>query len=459
MRKILSVAVLSLVCYSCNPGSGDKNNMQPVRIITLEPGHFHAALVQKSMYAGVDSVVHVYAPEGQDLKWHLGRIDSYNNRKEDPTHWKEVVYPGNDYFDKMIAEKAGNVVVISGNNSRKTENIYRSVETGFNVLADKPMVINTEGFKKLKEAFDVAAKNKVLLYDIMTERYEITTILQRELSTFPDVFGELEKGTPENPAITKVSVHHFYKYVSGSVLVRPAWFMDVAQQGEGIVDVMTHLVDLVQWACFPEQSIDYMNDIKIDEAKRWNTPMSLSQFKTITGLQGFPDYLKSNVSQDSILNVSCNGEINYQLKGVHAKTSVVWAYQAPEGAGDSHQSSMRGTKASLSIRQTAHEQFKSTLFIEPVANDAGYEQSLKSALTKIQEKYPGVDVKKTEMGFEVIIPDKYKEGHEAHFGRVMQNFLDYFNGKPMPSWEVPNMIAKYFTTTSALDMAKGSTSK
>ncbi|WP_255418875.1 putative oxidoreductase C-terminal domain-containing protein [Parabacteroides sp. AF17-28] len=27
----------------------------------------------------------------------------------------------------------------------------------------------------------------------------------------------------------------------------------------------------------------------------------------------------------------------------------------------------------------------------------------------------------------------------------------------MPEWEVPNMLAKYYTTTSALDMAKAKT--
>ena len=61
----------------------------------------------------------------------------------------------------------------------------------------------------------------------MTERFEINTVLQRELSMMPEIFGTLEKGTPRNPAITKESVHHFYKYVSGSVLTRPAWFLDV----------------------------------------------------------------------------------------------------------------------------------------------------------------------------------------------------------------------------------------
>ena len=66
----------------------------------------------------------------------------------------------------------------------------------------------------LKTAFASAEQNGVLLYDIMTERYEITTIMQKELSQIPGVFGKQEKGTPEEPAITKESVHHFFKYVS-----------------------------------------------------------------------------------------------------------------------------------------------------------------------------------------------------------------------------------------------------
>ena len=38
-----------------------------VRFVTLDPGHFHAALVQKEMYPGVARRVDVYAPLGSDL--------------------------------------------------------------------------------------------------------------------------------------------------------------------------------------------------------------------------------------------------------------------------------------------------------------------------------------------------------------------------------------------------------
>lgn len=455
---LLGMALL-LACRISAPAPGS------IKLITLDPGHFHAALVQKSMYDGVDPTVHVYAPDSPDVQMHLDRIRTYNTRPETPTHWQEAVYRGPDFLAKMLADnrstdKAGSVVVMAGNNRLKTDYIRQAVGAGFNVLADKPMVISVPEFAKLQESFATAAKNKVLLYDIMTERYEVTTMLQRAFSRQPALFGTLEKGTPDNPAVTKESVHHFYKNVSGSILTRPAWFMDVAQQGEGIVDVTTHLVDLVQWACFPEQTLDYKNDIRLTSARRWSTNMSLSQFRAITKLPAFPDYLKKDVGQDSVLRVFSNGEINYQLRGVHAKVSVVWAYAAPAGAGDTHYSIMRGTKANLIIKQGAEQQYKPTLYIESVGSDkAALGSSLKAVLPAVQRDFPGIDVKEAATGWVVTVPDRYNEGHEAHFGRVMQNYLTYLKGGQLPAWEVPNMLTKYYTTTQALALAQKSWAK
>src|SRR5690606_10574011 len=105
------------------------------------------------------------------------------------THWKEEVYIGDDYFEKMLADKAGNVVVLAGNNQKKTDYIKKSIDAGLNVLADKPMAIDKPAFELLKQTFQTAADKNLLLYDIMTERYEINTMLQRELSMNADIFG------------------------------------------------------------------------------------------------------------------------------------------------------------------------------------------------------------------------------------------------------------------------------
>src|SRR5690606_23771027 len=163
--------------------------------------------------------------------------------------------------------------------------------------------------------------------------------------------------------------------------------------------------------------------------------------------------LSKDVKQDTILKVYSNGEINYKLKDVHAKVSVTWGYRAPEGAGDSHYSIMRGTKANLIIEQGKEQGYKPTLYIEPLRNDKNYESTMKVAVDRIKVKYPDLNIKKSTKGWEVVIPDHYKEGHEAHFARVTEKFLEYLQNNNMPSWEVPNMITKYFTTTEALKLA------
>src|SRR6266850_4037404 len=66
--------------------------MADIRFVTLDPGHFHAALVQKEMYPGVSKVVHVYAPLGPDLIDHLARVSRFNQRAENPTTWELQVH-------------------------------------------------------------------------------------------------------------------------------------------------------------------------------------------------------------------------------------------------------------------------------------------------------------------------------------------------------------------------------
>ena len=137
--------------------------------------------------------------------------------------------------EALLRDHAGHVLVAAGNNRRKTQYLKAAVDAGFHVLADKPMCIDSQGWQLLRVAFDSAANHGVLLYDIMTERFEITSLLQRELMRSAKVFGELSKGSVDRPAVTKESVHHLSKSVAGKPLQRPPWYFDVSQQGEGIV--------------------------------------------------------------------------------------------------------------------------------------------------------------------------------------------------------------------------------
>ena len=203
--------------------------------------------------------------------------------------------------------------MLAGNNARKFITSKRYHRRRVECLCGQTDVHQQEGFETLKEAFAAAEKNHVLLYDIMTERYEITSILQKEMVNTPAVFGQMKQGSPEDPAIVKESVHHFFKYVSGKPLTRPGWFFDTTQQGEGIVDVTTHLIDLVQWAAFPEQIIDYKTDIRLISADRWPTVLSPQQYRQVTGLPDFPAHLKAAQCRGQPACYA-NGQIDYTIQ-------------------------------------------------------------------------------------------------------------------------------------------------
>jgi predicted dehydrogenase len=455
---ILSVG---LTLFACSGGGKKEAAVQQpgftgmqgeVKIMTLDPGHFHASLVQKEMVGQIDPVVYVYSPGGAELDEHLSRINGFNNRLENPTMWNEKIYTGPDFFEKMIADKPGNVMVTAGNNAKKTDYILKTIEAGINVLADKPMVITPSEFPKLEQAFRIANEKGVKLYDIMTERFEITNMLEKELINNKEVFGTLLPGTPDDPAIVKESVHHFYKNVSGSVVKRPVWFFDVLQQGEGIADVATHLVDLVQWQAFPDIILK-KEDVSIVSARHWTTDLTLEMFAKVTGLENYPDFLKKNV-EGNALKVYCNGEFTYSLKGIYTKIVALWNFEAPQGGGDTHYSKLKGTKCNLVILQGAEPNYTPTLYVEATTNTEGFTATLEKAVNQdLAAKYPGVKVVKTgEKLWMVEIPQQFKVGHEAHFTQVTKKYLQYLQSG-LPDWEVPGMIVKYYTTTEALKKA------
>jgi predicted dehydrogenase len=432
-----------------------QSNMKEVRLMTLEPGHFHAALIQKEMYPGVSPKVNVYAPLGFDLTEHLNRIARFNERPQAPTKWELEVHTGPSSLARMLQERPGNVVVLSGRNRTKISNIQASVDAGLNVLADKPWIIAAEDMPKLEAVLESAQRQKLIAYDIMTERYEITTILQRELIHDAAVFGELTKGTEAEPAVFMDSVHYILKLVAGAPNIRPAWFFDVGQQGEGLADITTHLADLVQWMLFPEQGINYRKDIEVLAAKRWPTMLTRAQFQRVTNEPQFPDYLQPSMRGEE-LEYFCNGWVSYRIRGVNTKLNVIWNYEAPAG-GDTHFAVFRGTKSRVEIRQGKDEAWRPELYVIPngAAETAEIRAALERKITALQSKFPGIGVDGSGSQLRVTIPDRYRVGHEAHFAEVTSRFLQYFNdNRLMPAWEKPNMLAKYYLTTRAVQMSR-----
>src|SRR6185295_17989417 len=128
MRSPSSVTLVAALLGGLSIGMQKREPAMPdVRLMTVDPGHFHAGLVQKEMYPGVSERVDVYAPLGPDLMEHLNRIVAFNSRREQPTKWAMEVHASPDFFPRMLRERPGNVVVLSGRNRGKIARILASV--------------------------------------------------------------------------------------------------------------------------------------------------------------------------------------------------------------------------------------------------------------------------------------------------------------------------------------------
>ena len=92
-KYFLWIAIVTLF-MSCTT----KEENTKVKLMTLDPGHFHAALIQKTSYQDIDATVDVYAPEGPEVKDFLNKIDGYNTRAENPTNWTVKTHLSDDFL-------------------------------------------------------------------------------------------------------------------------------------------------------------------------------------------------------------------------------------------------------------------------------------------------------------------------------------------------------------------------
>ena len=159
--------------------------MDTIRFLLYDPAHFHSALVLKEMYPEASAFVHVYAPLGPDLRAFLQHVEGFNSRPKEPTAWNLQVYAGHNPLSHMLRDRPGNAVILSGRNREKIRTLRKCVADGFHVLADKPWILSLDDLDLLRETLDLALKNDLIALDIMTERHEITSILQREFVQGP----------------------------------------------------------------------------------------------------------------------------------------------------------------------------------------------------------------------------------------------------------------------------------
>ena len=254
------------------------------------------------------------------------------------------------------------------------------------------------------------------------------------------------------------SVHHLMKVVSGAPNIRPAWFFDTVEQGEGLNDIGTHLVDLVQWTLFPGRAVDYRSEIKVLAAQRWPTVIPESEFQRVTGGQRFGPALAPSLEEwrARILRQHagvvrrarrpCEAECDLGLGSTagrrrHAFRVLSRHAGAHRGAADRRGSvpprALRGARLAGVARAGACGHARGDRV-------AGRDAS-------------GHRVEERGSEIHVTVPPALRDGHEAHFAQVAANFLRYVRDRrALPAWERPNMLAKYYVTTTGTELSRKS---
>ncbi|NBS89861.1 hypothetical protein EBS67_07645 [bacterium] len=421
--------------------------------VQVDPGHFHSALVLKESLDGVASTIHVYSELDQLLLNHLSLVSGFNQRADNPSNWKLEVHTGPDSLDRLIKEKMGEAVIIAGHNRSKIKTILACLENGFHVLADKPWVIEAVDFPLLEKALKVAQEKNLVVMDIMTERWEVVSMLQRELSNSLEIMGPFLK--TGRPALSLRSSHSLCKKVNGLQLRRPVSFFDIAEQGEGLTDVGIHLVDLSMWLLFPDKGI-HKNDIRIKSATRWPTILDLSQFQAATGQEKYPASLDDYVEGDCLTYFG-NNTVDFEIHGLNIHVDTRWDFMAGPDGLDTYSAITRGEKARIELRQNEATNFESEIFVKPVSHSMEQLQILLEAKIKdLSQKYEGLGLIRHDGEFQLSIPKKLRTGHESHFGMITRQFLSHLRKEsPIPSWEFANHLSRYFITVEGVKMSRG----
>ena len=403
-------------------------------LLFLDPGHFHAALVLRTMNPRVSPDIHVYAQSGPDLSAFLAYVEAFNARPDSPCTWRVNVHTPGDPLEALIAERRGESVVLAGRNNTKLATIHRLQNNGFNVLADKPWLTNSEDLGVL----DALHSGPPFVMDIMTERFDTIARLRKHLVDSA-LFGGFAPDAL--PAIHIGSTHHLLKRVNGAALRRPAWYFDVSVQGNGLVDIQSHMADQVQWLVAGDEPIDVAEDVELLRAKSTSTAVTAELYRECTGDDDFPAALMAGVDGSTgELALRCNGEIEYRFRGVSVRQTAHWGAREPDGGGDQHYSVVRGVGMDIAISQGPDTNFSPALRIS-----AKRDAATRAALCEVLANGPASEWKlEGESGeFQLRVADAARTSHESNFARVLDLFLDTLDAQCAPPALLSRIKARY----------------
>ena len=146
--------------------------------------------------------------------------------------------------------------------------------------------------------------------------------------------------------------------------------------------------------------------------------------------------------------------------GIHTKLNVIWDWEPPAGAGDTHFAFYQAARApasrcdrrqrrSLSARSSTSSR-RSGGEAAGARGGAGEDRGAAEATIPARRRGP-------RRGDPHHDSRCAASGPRAHFAQVTASFLKYLRDRrTLPAWERPNMLAKYYVTTTGTELSRKS---
>src|SRR5690606_13590540 len=123
--------------------------------------------IQLALKQAFQQDVYVYAPHAGEVQTsYLNSIDRFNRTAAPSEVWKMHTYVGDDFLERMLQEKRGDVVMIASNNQQKADQILKAAKAGSCIIAAKPMALTSSDYAQLQSAMAEAGKRGRFVTDL-----------------------------------------------------------------------------------------------------------------------------------------------------------------------------------------------------------------------------------------------------------------------------------------------------